>query len=397
VSIAVAIAGAGPAGIATAVALVRRDPKLRDRIVVLDRARFPREKPCGGGLTGHAEEAMAVLGLAVSVPFSSAERAVVRCGRFTRNVLLPRPVRVVRRDEFDASLIAQARAMGIEVREATALESFRVERDKVRLELSSGMLDCGVLVGADGAGSLVRRHLRNGERTRPIRLFRLEIEGSSPFGDSMLYDFSPMSDGLRGYLWIFPVPGGRLNVGLMHDPRRTTERTALDGLLRRHLEKLGVELPRPARGWPAWGYEPDAEIAGERLLTVGDAAGIDALTGEGIAVGMEQALVASEEIARALASGDYRFVGYRRALRRANVGRELALDQVLSRMLYRDRHWRHWLSLVLFDEKMLNTYAARVSGTLVLAREKHHLGHAFVRHLWAASRRRVRLNSALSE
>ena len=59
----VVIAGAGPAGVSTAVALVRRDPSLAQRIVVLDRATFPRAKPCGGGLTGHADEAMAALGL----------------------------------------------------------------------------------------------------------------------------------------------------------------------------------------------------------------------------------------------------------------------------------------------------------------------------------------------
>ena len=51
------IAGAGPAGIATAVALGQRQPRLAGRIVVLDRARFPRSKPCGGGLTGHARAA----------------------------------------------------------------------------------------------------------------------------------------------------------------------------------------------------------------------------------------------------------------------------------------------------------------------------------------------------
>jgi flavin-dependent dehydrogenase len=41
----VVIAGAGPAGISCAVALVRREPSLRGRVLVLDRARFPRDKP----------------------------------------------------------------------------------------------------------------------------------------------------------------------------------------------------------------------------------------------------------------------------------------------------------------------------------------------------------------
>src|SRR5437762_1354238 len=192
----VVVAGAGPAGISSAVALVRRDPSLRHRILVLDRAAFPREKPCGGGLTGHAEEAMAALGL--ELPAKGAWRS-----------------------------------------------------------------------------------------------------------DAMLYDFSPMTEGLRGYLWVFPVAGEWLNVGLMHDPSAPLSGGDLEALLRRHLDRLGITLPRAARGWPAFGYHPSAPIGGAHLLTVGDAAGIDALTGEGIAVGMEQAQVAADAILGAFDSGDF--------------------------------------------------------------------------------------------
>src|SRR5437762_1609521 len=81
-----------------------------------------------------------------------------------------------------------------------------------------------------------------------------------------------------------------------------------------------------ARGWPAWGYDPDAPVAGTRLVCVGDAAGIDGLTGEGIAVGLAHGPLAARAIAAALASGDFAFGDYRRSLRRATVGRELALD-----------------------------------------------------------------------
>ena len=81
----------------------------------------------------------------------------------------------------------------------------------------------------------------------------------------MLYDFSPMTDGLRGYLWVFPVDGDRLNVGLMHDPALPRSGGELDALLRRHLERLGITLPRAARGWPAFGYHPSAPIAAPRL------------------------------------------------------------------------------------------------------------------------------------
>ena len=391
----VVIAGAGPAGVSTAVALVRRDPSLKGRIVVLDRAKFPREKPCGGGLTGHAEEAMAKLGLELTVPSVPSPRAEVRFWDFRREVTLGKPVRVIRRDDFDASLVAQARDLGVEVREGAPLAGFAVDQDGVDVGVGQGeRLRARVLVGADGVGSRVRKHLNAESDGTPIRLFRLEIPARGAWrSDAMLYDFSPMSDRLRGYLWVFPVDGERLNVGLMHDPAVALSGAELDALLHKHLGRLGITLPRAARGWPAFGYQPSAPIAALRLLTVGDAAGIDALTGEGIAVGMEQAQVAADAIVRALGTGDFRFAGYRRAVRRATVGRELAIDRWLARLLYRG-DWRRWLSLVLLDERMLELYAARVSGSLVLADHKRELVFALWRHLFRARSRRRALAAA---
>src|SRR5262249_41526012 len=99
--------------------------------------------------------------------------------------------------------------------------------------------------------------------------------------------------------------------------------------------------------------------------------------------------------ARALAGGDFAFRGYRRALRRAVVGRELALDRWLARLLYDSSRWRSWLSLVLYDPEVLAMYAARVDGTSVLADQKLRLWRALVRHLGASRARQKLLAAAL--
>lgn len=386
----VIIAGAGPGGASLAVRLAQRG--LAASTLLLDRSRFPREKPCGGGLTGHAWEAMTALGLALRVPYAPAPSARVRFGAFERTVALPRPVNVVRREEFDESLVAQARERGVEVREGQGLESFVVEDGGVTVMAGGERLRARVLVGADGAGSMVRKRLRPRDPT-PIRLFRGEIPAPAGWPmDEMLYDFSLMKEGMRGYLWVFPVPGGRLNVGLMHYPSTKIGGAALTDMLRTGLSRYGLDLGADvARGWPAWGYRPSAPVAAPHLLTLGDAAGIDALTGEGIAVAMEHALVAGDTIADGLARGDLRFTGYRRALRRATVGRELNLDRWLARLLYGKERWRSWLSLVLFDPEVLELYAARVAGGLVLADQKLRLYRALWRHIFKFGARRRQL------
>ncbi|HVU49893.1 MAG TPA: hypothetical protein VHL80_04355, partial [Polyangia bacterium] len=214
-------------------------------------------------------------------------------------------------------------------------------------------------------------------------------------GERMVYDFSPMDEGLRGYVWLFPVAGGRVNVGAMHTPARDLSGAAIEAVLRRALRRHGVELADGARGWPAWPYRRGARIAAPHVLSVGDAAGIDALTGEGIAVGLEEGPIAARAVAGALAADDFAFRRYARDVRRAVVGRELALDGRLAAMLYAPRAFGLWLSLIMFDERMQALYAARVSGSEVLADRKGELLAALGRHaLRARSRMRALATTA---
>ena len=135
-------------------------------------------------------------------------------------------------------------------------------------------------------------------------------------------------------------------------------------------------------------------MAAPHLVCVGDAAGIDALTGEGIAVGLEHGPIAAEAIARALETSDFRFARYGAAIDRAVVGRELTLDGRLARLLYSPRAGKLWLSLILFDRRVQQLYAARVSGSEVLADRKRALLGALLRHAVMAPVRLLRMQTA---
>ncbi|MCG8424165.1 MAG: FAD-dependent monooxygenase [Proteobacteria bacterium] len=397
----VIIIGAGPGGASVAARLEQHGHA--GRVLVLERYGFPRPKPCGGGLTGHVNEAMAELDLTLSVPHWPADLARVRFGSFVRTVRMARPVNIVRREEFDHSLVEQVRAKGIEVAEGEGVKAIEVTGDAVTVTTSLGRtLRCSVLVGADGAASVTRKYILANARTLPHRLFKMEmaLPQSRSIDPAMLYDFTPMVHGIRGYLWVFPLPGRRVNVGVMHYPTYRKSGIELVERLRSGLAELGLSLPaRGARGWPAWGYHPRAPISRPRVLTVGDAAGIDGLTGEGISVAMEHAVVAGDAVDQALRTGDMSFSGYRQAIRRAVVGRELALDRWLARLLYekRGQGWRKWLSLVLYDPDVLDMYAARVSGSEILADQKLRLYRALLRHICSLPGRNRSLRQAMTE
>lgn len=367
---------------------------------MLERYEFPRPKPCGGGLTGHVNEALAELGLALDVPHYPSGQARVRFGSFVRTVDLGRPVNVIRREEFDHSLVRQVRERGIEIIEGEGVRDIEVGHDAVTIMTSRGRtLRAAVLVGADGAASVVRKHLLGNEKALPHRLFKMEM--TLPAGrmadPAMLYDFTPMAAGLRGYLWVFPVPGNLVNVGLMHYPATRRGGPWLIEILRQGLAELGLDLPdRGVRGWPVWGYDPRKAVARPRVLAVGDAAGIDGLTGEGIAVAMEHAVIAGDAVFHALRTGDVSFARYGHDLRRAVVGRELALDRWLARLLYgsKGERWRYWLSLVLHDPDVLEMYAARVSGSQILADQKLRLYRALAKHMLLVRKRRSLLDAS---
>src|SRR5207248_1454730 len=121
----------------------------------------------------------------------------------------------------------------------------------------------------------VRRALlgQGARAAAPLRFLKAEIAAPArvDLDATMIYDFSPMDAGLRGYVWLFPVAGGRLNVGVMHTPSRHQTGATIERVLRTTLAGHGVALAAPPSGWPAWRYDPRAPIGGAHLLCVGDA------------------------------------------------------------------------------------------------------------------------------
>ena len=152
----VAIIGAGPAGTTCGLLLKQRNIDC----VLIDRATFPRDKICGGGLTPRSYKLLSRLLPDFRYDYNSVHRLKLRIeGEQVLDFMMDQEIRIVKRRQFDAQLLEKyQQAGGSFIHDAlTAIEE---KEQKVIITLKSGrQIECEYLVGADGANSKVRRYL----------------------------------------------------------------------------------------------------------------------------------------------------------------------------------------------------------------------------------------------
>jgi geranylgeranyl reductase family protein len=285
----VAVVGAGPAG-ALAAGRLARDGA---RVIVFD-ASHPREKPCGGGLTARALRLLPPAPADDPLPVRRVDRCRFDSGQGDSvEVRLGQSVGIASRSALDAWLLRRAvhdGATHLAERVVAVDESGRVRTDAGRDETFD------FLVGADGAGSLVRRTLLS-----PIPPARLMMAvGWFARGDSeMVVRFAP---DLQGYLWLFPRPG-HVGVGICAPLARVPTKKLLDRLeseVSRAFPALADdEAPRYAHTIPSPTADARSllEVAGDRWALVGDAAALaDPITGEGIYYALRSAEVLADTL-----------------------------------------------------------------------------------------------------
>jgi geranylgeranyl reductase family protein len=337
----VLVVGAGPAGVAAAIGAHDRGL----RTACLDRATFPRDKTCGDGLTASALRLLEEVGVGVpGIASTQPVTTVVLRGPHGRVSELPLPrdghhAVVTTRLDLDAALVDRARAVGIAVLEGHAVTGIEIARSGVTVEHDDGRRTAArYVIAADGHYSTVRR-LAAPEPDRDLgswHAFRQYFRGVDDDRLWVLFE----ADLLPGYAWVFPLPGGRANVGfgVLRDERTSGKQLA--ALWRELLERpalrdvLGprAEPEAPHRAWPIpAAFDPRRATAG-RVLFAGDAAGVvDPMTGEGIAQALESGLLAARAIAEGgpVAAVD---AAYRRSLDRA-LGRDLRFAHRLQWLL----------------------------------------------------------------
>ena len=324
----VLVVGGGPAGAAAAIRAVGAGLS----VVVCDKASFPRDKTCGDGLTTSALRLLERLGLdpaavdgwepVAGVALRSPSGRVVELA-FPEDGLF---AAVAPRRTLDAALLAVAGKAGAEVRQGAALQALHVTGGGVDADVAAGgvssdgkRIRARYVIGADGMYSTVRRLTGvSGPHLGEWHAFRQYFTGVA---DRRLWVvFEP--DLLPGYAWVFPVGGGRANVGfgLPRRPGLSVRPMAAQwrGLLERPAlrDLLGDAEPEGNhRAWPIPADLARAPLAQGRVLFAGDAAGAtDPMTGEGIGQALLTGVLAAEAIATGGADPDAVAAHYRAAV-----------------------------------------------------------------------------------
>jgi len=310
------VVGGGPAGSATAIRLADAGAS----VLLVDKARFPRDKPCGGGLTTRALRQCPV----DPAPVVEEEVDVVELRFRYRDAVERRSrepvIHMTQRRRLDAFLLDAARERGVEVREGTRLDEADAASD--------------VVVGADGANGTTARTFGLGEGI----VHGVAYEGNVAYGVVSRARYArravvELADIPGGYGWVF-AKGDHVNVGVgawqSEGPKLRAHLARVcagHGLAPDQLTDLrGHRLPLRRRGTP---------IAGERALLVGDAAGlIDPVSGDGMYECFVSARLASAAVLDLLAGRASTLAGYGTAvdtalspLHRASWKLKLALDR----------------------------------------------------------------------
>ena len=333
----IAIIGAGPAG-STAAALLARAG--RD-VHVFDRARFPRDKCCGDGLTTLALRELEALGFDPStvVSWQQVDDVVIRSPRGTeRRYPLPDGAgyhaAVARREDLDAALVDLAREAGAQIHEGRQLTGVDHDAGGVDLTFGDETHRTRHVIAADGMWSPTRKMLGLGvEGYRgEWHAFRQYFRNVSPRAARELVVWFER-DLLPGYAWSFPLDGDRANIGfgIQRGGSHTVgEMKDLwpDLLARPHVRELlgpDAEPEAPHKAWPIPARVGRVPLVGPHTMFVGDAAAVtDPMTGEGIG----QALLTGRLAAEAVLAGGDPLGRYEHEVRR-----ELVADDRMARIL----------------------------------------------------------------
>ena len=322
--------GAGPGGTTAALFLAKAGVEC----LLVDKARFPRDKICGDALSGKVVQLLRKLDPSIladlaaeptqigssGVVFVAPNQKALRVPFRSSTQQLDYPAGFLcRRMDFDHFLVKQTRKYpGIRLLEGTEISRYTRQDGKWLLETAdnSRSITARLLVIADGAHSRFARHhagilRQDNHYVAGLRAYYRNVSGMDR---ENFIELHFLKEFLPGYFWIFPLSDNMANVGVgMRSDQVSSRKMHLKNKMLEMIASLpslkerfsGAELVGDIRGYGLPLGSKKRKISGEGYMLIGDAGSlIDPFTGEGIGNAMASAMAASETAVSCLERND---------------------------------------------------------------------------------------------
>ena len=329
----VIVVGAGPAGATLAYELAKRGIG----VLVLEKEKLPRYKCCAGGVTSKAAKLL-------DFDISEVTEDIIYEVSFTFNMGSPylgqhgQPlIYTVMRDVFDYFLVKKAQQLGAVLMDGQKVTQIQVSADWVEISTTDNIFRSRLVVGADGAYSVVARELGMGRSIQHVAGIESEIvvpEGEMVKWKSRVHIDLGCIPG--GYAWVFPKRNHlSVGVGCLASKARYLSRRHQKFLNSLDIGSYTIArssshlIPTCTKGKLVWQ---------DKALLLGDAAGLaDPLTGEGIYNAILSAQLAAPVIENSLVKGKVGLQDYQEVIEEKIVS-ELRIARVLSKFFVRFPH-----------------------------------------------------------
>ncbi len=315
------IIGAGPAGCSCAHKLSGKGLK----IAIIDKDTFPRDKICGDAISPDVVNQFYRIDEELGEHFKQFPTKKASDGirffapnhnfldiNFTKSKHTKSAAYVVKRISFDNFFFNQINNLpDIDVYLNHKVQKIEMSEETVRVETDKKIFQGKVIVGADGANSIVRKRLINNkiERDHYSAGLRQYYDNVTGFHENNHIELHFYKDILPGYFWIFPLPNNQANIGIgmlssEMNKRKINLKEKLADIIQNHPNvKHRFKNAKPLESVKGFGL-PMGSIkkpcSGDRFLLLGDAASlIDPFSGEGIGNAMRSGRIAAEHLEKA--------------------------------------------------------------------------------------------------
>jgi geranylgeranyl reductase family protein len=324
------IAGAGPAGSSAA----REAGKMGLDVLLIDKDRFPRYKPCGGGLS---ERALSYLDF--SLPENICERSITGARICFGDRVIDRHkdyrlTVTLTRSDFDAFLLKKARETGVHVVTGQKILDFREDSEKVEVRAGDEIYSSKHLIIAAGSQNMLKDSVREKDgKDRYGVCVVTEIPEKNGVIDTRLGNALEIHFGVArmGYGWIFPHDGYySVGIGGMAKDLSNPRSVMID-----FLRRNGFMGSYRLRGHliPFGGMS--RVTASTRVLLAGDSAGyVDSFTGEGIAYAIKSGQNAAQTVADKLQDNDLDLAGSYQQRCKGDFGDDLKYSLIMARIMH---------------------------------------------------------------